>query len=371
MNNQHMRINIRSTLLTVLTLLMIFVASCQIGFTHGNNQLDNSTFLNQSCTTFFVSNADIVLLCDSEDMGANHPLAANPERSVIWFYPSSARLGGKYGVLALGWFWNDDVSFQSGMNGKGLGLGLTAIPPTPLNSHPEKPFTPTSHGSLYYRILWDSANVTEAIQIARNYNLEELHYQILVADASGDAVIISPGSGGELAFTRKEPAEDYLVASTSNCAIPESYIGGDSFKRYDTAVSALENLENGTDSIIDQCSSILESVHRQSSVQLGAYTAYSSIFDLKSRVAYVYYLSQFDEVIQLNMAEELTKGQHYYRLSDLVSVQTNDQALDQYRAAQTRGWLVISGISIGILILLVGLIYLIYVKVKKRRRQTT
>lgn len=359
------------TFLTIFTISALVLTSFRAGDTPGNDQPKSSAFLGGSCTTFFVSYGDMALLCDSEDMGTDHPLASKPEESVIWFYPSSTHLGGKYGVLALGWFCNDSVSFQSGMNGKGLGLGLTAIPPTPLNSHPEKPFSPTSHGSLYYRILWDSASVTEAIQIASNYDLEELHYQILIGDASGDAVIISPGSDGELAFTRKEPTEDYLVASTYNCAIPESYIGGDSFKRYDTAVAALENLENSTNSIVDQCSSILESVHRQSSVQLGAYTAYSSIFDLKSRVTYIHYLSQFDEVIELNMDEELIKGQHYYRLSELVPMRTNDQALAQYQAAQSRGWLVISGISIGILMLLIGLTFLIYIKVKKRRKQTT
>ncbi len=86
---------------------------------------------------------------------------------------------------------------------------------------------------------------------------------------------------------------------------------------------------------IDQCRSILESVHRQSSVQLGAYTAYSSLFDLQTGVAYIYYLSQFDEVIEFNMDDELTKGQHYYLLSDLVPVEMREQALAQYRAAQT------------------------------------
>jgi len=367
-----MRIHIKSaTLLTILILSILVIPSCQTGVTTSNDRPEGSTFLNQSCTTFFAFNDDLALLCDSEDMGADHPLASNPEESVIWFYPSSTRLGGEYGVLALGWFWNNDVSFQSGMNGKGLGLGLTAIPPISLNSHPEKSFSPTTHGSLYYRILWDAANVTEAVQIARNYDLEELHYQILVADASGDAVIISPGSDGELAFTEKEPAEDYLVASTYNCAIPESYIGADSFKRYDAAVLALEELKNSTNSTIDQCSSILESVHRQSSVQLGAYTAYSSIFDLNNRVTYIYYLSQFDEVVELKMDEELTKDHHHYYLADLVPVQTNNQALAQYRAAQTRGWLVISGLGIGVLIIVVGLTFLIYMKVKKRRKQTT
>lgn len=229
-----------------------------------------------------------------------------------------------------------------------------------LNSHPEKSFSSSTHGGLYYRILWDAANVTEAIEIARNYDLKELSYQILVADSSGDAAIISPGPDGELAFSRKEPAEDYLVASIYNYETPESYIGDDSFRRYDTAVSALENLENSTDSTIAQCRSILESVHRQSSVQLGAYTAYSSLFDLQTGVAYIYYLSQFDEVIEFSMDDELTKGQHYYRLSDLVPAQTREQALAQYRAAQTRGWFIIPGIVIGILIPIVGLTFFIY-----------
>lgn len=241
------------TFVTIFIISALVLTSCQAGIAPGNDQSESSTFLGESCTTFFASYGNMALLGDSEDMGADHPLASNPEESVIWFYPSSTRLGGEYGMLALGWFWNDSVSFQSGMNGKGLGLGLTAIPTTPLNSHPEKSFSSSTHGGLYYRILWDAANVTEAIEIARNYDLKELSYQILVADPSGDAVIISPGPDGELAFTRKEPAEDYLVASTYNCAMPESYIGADSFKRHDAAVSALEDLENSTDSTTRPC----------------------------------------------------------------------------------------------------------------------
>ena len=354
----------------ILAISALVLTSCQLAVAPGNDQPESLAFLDRSCTTFFTSYGDTALLGDSEDMGADHPLAPNPEESIVWFYPSSSPLGGRYGLLALGWFWNDGVSFQSGMNGKGLGLGLTAVPATPLNAHPDKPFSPSTHGGLYYRILWDAANVTEAIQIARDYDLRELSYQILVADSSGDAVIISPGPNGELAFSMKESGDGFLVASTFNCAMPASYIGADSFKRRDAAVSALEELMDGPGLTVDHCRSILDSVHRQGSVQLGAYTGYSSTFDLQNGVVHIYYLSQFDDPVELDMGEEVARGQHHYRLRDLVPVGVREQALAQYRAAQTRGWITISGIGVGMLMLVGGLTAFGYRRLRKRRKET-
>jgi len=62
--------------LIVLTLSILAITSCQTGVATSDYQPVSSALLNESCTTFFASNGDIALLCDSEDMGADHPLAS-------------------------------------------------------------------------------------------------------------------------------------------------------------------------------------------------------------------------------------------------------------------------------------------------------
>ena len=66
---------------------------------------------------------------------------------------------------------------------------------------------------------------------------------------------------------------------------------------------------------VDKLKVILRSVHAPgTSAYIG--TAYTHIFNLNTLDMYIYILGNFDEVLKLNLAEELAKGTHSYRLTD-------------------------------------------------------
>lgn len=52
-----------------------------------------------ACTTFMAANDQRVILGDSEDAGADHPLANNPAGGMVFFLPSSP---GQFGRMHLG-----------------------------------------------------------------------------------------------------------------------------------------------------------------------------------------------------------------------------------------------------------------------------
>ena len=69
-------------------------------------------------------------------------------------------------------------------------------------------------------------------------------YQIHLADASGDAVVISAGPDGEVAYTRKLPGNGYLVSTNFNLANPGN---GTKSWRYDKATALLAELLKSED----------------------------------------------------------------------------------------------------------------------------
>lgn len=312
--------------------------------------------LKNSCTSFAIAVGDTVYLCDNEDGGANHPLAVDPSRSTVWLYPAGTVAGGKYGCLWLGWFWGDSMSGQAGMNGKGLAVGLTSVPEARLNPHPERVYSDVADGGLYYNVLRNCATVDEAIELAQNYDItRSMAYQILVADAEGNSVIMGPGSDGELAFTWKKEQKNYLVASTFNATNKKPRQRSDSFIRYRLIEEQLENVGEKPDVSVDLCRSVLDSVSRRRSIYLSSYTMYSSVFDLTNRVVRLYYLSSFEEEVELRLTEELAKGSHHIRLSDLVSRSVRDESVRVYFGVQRKAKVVLAVLGLSALTLLVAL----------------
>ena len=155
-----------------------------------------------------------------------------------------------------------------------------------------------------------------------------------MADATGDAVVISVGKDGDLAFTRKDKGDGYLVSTNFNRANPENAEeGGYPFWRYDTAVDRLQKIKQEDALTVDCCHSILEAVHFESA---NTNTVYSNVFDLPKRLIYLYHFHQFDEVVTLNLTEELTKGHHVVPIRDLFSPTTVARASAEYQVYQDR-----------------------------------
>ena len=272
--------------------------------------------MNQSCTIMTIAKDDIVLFANNEDWHS-------PEL-LIGFYPAS---DAGFGSVEVGFRHSDgSIEFGGAVNEKGLAWDINSLPTSALNPHPEKPYSYETD-NYFDTISRKAKSVEEAIQIAQEFDFgESMSMQIHVADATGDAVVISAGPDNELAFTRKGRGEGYLVSTNFNLANPDNGTRG---WRFETATSMLEKM-GGNERVIDYTGSVLEAVHLSN---LTTYTMYSYIFDLRNRKIYLYYMAQYNERIELDISDELAKGQRIIEMKELFSqstVETGDAAYKRF-----------------------------------------
>jgi hypothetical protein len=269
------------------------------------------------CTIFAASFGDTVLFGNNVD-------DANPNT----FYWVERPSTGDYGVVYLG--FNEP---QGGINEKGLAFDTNGLPAAPLNPRPELRYFPGGPTGIIKNIMRKCSTVEEAIELAQHYNWgPSLDDQWLLADASGDAVVISAGPVGELAFTRKQPGDGFLVSTNFNRAYPSGRINS---WRYNTATKMLAAIEQKSDLTVDYARSVLDAVHQE-----GVYlskehlldTQYSNIFDLRSGTIYLYYWHQFDTVITVDVADEISRAPYRSRVRDLFPAKIVSRAADQHQA---------------------------------------
>ncbi len=267
-----------------------------------------------ACTIFTVSHGDIVLFGNNEDY-------TNP-KTHYWIIPAEE---GKYGGVYFGF---DDFIPQGGVNEKGLSYDINALPKAPFNLHPELP----KQDDWIVRVLMKKCGtVEEAIRMAKSYNWgDSLKWQIHLGDAGGDAVVISAGPDGELAFSRKPKGNGYLVSTNFNLANQKNAYDYPC-PRYNTAEKMLDAIDSSEKLNVDYCRSILDAVHVEGA---SINTLYSNVVDLKNGMIYLYHWHQWDEVVTLDIAEQLAKGSQRGRISDLFSSETTEKASDEYRKYQ-------------------------------------
>ncbi len=280
-----------------------------------------------SCTIFSASVGDKVLFGNNEDY--------NTPNTYYWTEPANKE---NYGAVYLGFA---NYSYQGGINEKGLCFDADALPDSKINPHAELA-TPPSYEKPYnnYAIwapvlmLRKAATVEEAIEIADKYQRRNwypqsgyLNYQINLADAKGDAVVISVDKNGELAFTRKKKGDTFLISTNFNRANTKNAIDYPC-KRYNTAAGMLKKISNQGDLSVDYFKSILDATHVEG---IFTNTLYSNIYDLKKGIIYLFYRHQFGEVAVLNVNEELAKGKIRVNLKDLFSQETVEKASKAYK----------------------------------------
>jgi len=263
-----------------------------------------------ACTIFTVSRGDVVLFGNNEDY-------TNP-KTHYWVIPSKE---GKYGGVYFGF---DDSVEQGGVNEKGLSYDINGLPEAPLNSHPEL----SEPNDWVVRVMMkECSTVDEAIAVVKSYNWgDSLKWQMHLADATGDAVVISAGPDGELAFSRKPAGDAYLVSTNFNLANRKNTYSYPC-QRYNTATRMLDAIASKTPTV-DYCRSILDAVHVEGPV---SNTLYSNVIDLSSGVIYLYHWHQWDEVVTLDIAEEVAKGSRRGQISDLFSTETTKKASDEHQ----------------------------------------
>ena len=311
-----------------------------------------------SCTAFAVTDGEHVMFGNNEDF-------KNPE-TYIWTVPSSKE---SFGGIYFGYKYGRP---QGGINEKGLAFDALALPEVPINPHPELLFRGPSDTVFLGKIMSHCGSVEEAIQYSQKFNWgTSLSFQVLLADASGDAVIISAGPDGELAFTRKDAGDGYLIGTNFNRAFPENHSGTFPCWRYDTAESMLSQIGKGSDLSVDYLAGILDAVHMEGAEEN---TLYSNIFDMKTGDLYLYYWHQYNEVVTLNVAEQIDQGLSPTRISDLFSKATviqADEEQQKYIAQNERNaWLNQHGriiIGGGLLVIVLGFSGMIFYFRRRRK----
>lgn len=287
----------------------------------------------QSCTNISLEYDEMVLFANNEDI--HFP------NLVIGFYPPS-RNG--FGSFHIGYRIQDgSIQFQGVMNDQGLAWDVNSTPHFRLNPHPERPYSHEKDNYLS-TISKQAATVEDAIRIAGQFDFgDSMEIQIHVADASGDAVVISAGPDGELAFTRKGAGKSYLLLTNFN---PANYRNHQVGWRFETAFEMLENIEKSRQTPVEILREVLNAVHLNNLV---SYTLYSNIFDLKNKEIHLVYMSQYDEVVTLNLEDELAKGERVVNMDEFFSRETVEAGDAAYRQFDIRFTATkVAAIAIGI-----------------------
>ena len=271
------------------------------------------------CTVFTLSKGRQVFFGGNDDY-------IEPD-TYYWVDPSRE---GEYGSIWLG--RPDNV--QQGVNEMGLAYDANGLPRADVNPHTDR--EPVSGGYTSYpiQILRANATVAEVIQWVQTHQWHSyMHDQMHFADASGDAVIISAGTDGELVFTRKPSGDGFLVSTNFNVANPNNSRGYPCW-RYDTAQRELSELVDRRGELtVSDVAGVLEATHVEAA---GGWTIASLLADLSGGKVYLYYFHQFDRPVVLDVAEQLANPPAPGSLSRLFPAEVRDEAARRYERIQSR-----------------------------------
>ena len=297
----------------------------------------------KGCTIFTVSQGDRVFFGGNGDW-------IDFDSNYYWVDPGSAT---RYGAIYFG--VPDNV--QQGFNEKGLAYDANGLPEAPVTSHAGGWPVSGSHSACFIRILQECATVEEVIGWVRKHQWHEaMHYQMHFADATGDAVVISAGPDGRLAFTRKPEGDGFLVSTNFNLANPLN--GYYPCWRYDRAEALLRAIETRDELTAERAASVLDAVHVASPT---SFTILSLVGDLPQGLVYVYLFHQFDAPIVLNVAEEIARAPDPGPLRNLFPQETVsrvDQVYERLMARSARcnrrgtAWLGLVAVSLIALLFL-------------------
>jgi len=160
-----------------------------------------------------------------------------------------------------------------------------------------------------------------------------LAWQVFLADATGDAAVVSAGVDGELAFTRKPAGDGFLVSTNFNRANPDNRLGSYPCPRYEKATEMLGRLQGDNDRRVEALRDIVAAVHVEGPE---INTLYSNIMDLRRGVVYLYYWHQYGEVVTLDVRQEIAKAPEPTPLRRLFSPETVKRGDEERRGYETR-----------------------------------
>ena len=302
------------------------------------------------CTVFAVCKGEQVFFGGNDDY-------INPD-SYYWIDPGDAQ---NHGAI---WIGQPD-NVQQGVNVRGLAYDATGLPRVNVNPHSERIPVSGGYSSYPIHLLHECATVEEVITWVKAHQWHSyMHDQLLFADATGDAVIISAGTDGELVFTRKPRGDGFLVCTNFNVVHPANGYGYPC-ARYARTQELLGQLVNRGDEITAQdAANVLDAVHQKGGT---SWTIESMVADLSHGLVYLFYFHQFDRPVLLNVKEEIANPRDPGPLSRLFPDDVQQEATRRYQRIQTRAkrcqW---AGMAWSAVVL-ANLILLLFLSLGRRR----
>jgi hypothetical protein len=253
--------------------------------------------INFGCTIFTSSSENAVFAGNNEDM-----CTAN---TLIHLIPSSEE---NYGRIL--WGFKGDENYQGGMNQYGLFFDGAGTPPVEMTDWNMPEF---ENRYIFEVVLEKCKTVQEAIDFVSQYSLPYLKFcHVLVADASGDAVIFEWGNN-KLNCLRKG-SKNFLIATNFN--ISESGDPAKECQRYSTVHRMLNQVEPS----VELFRNILSLTHVEGKFP----TVYSNVCDLKSQKVYLYNFHNYSFCKEIDLNEELLKGDRQIMIRSFFPVSTSE-----------------------------------------------
>jgi hypothetical protein len=274
-----------------------------------------------ACTNFKIKDDQTFFLGNSED----HAFRQISDTFITFVpqgqtWPDGSKL--KYGAVVVGYANGSGNSWvQGGMNEKGLAFDSSSVPHTEPNLHDERPPNLVPE-------IFSCETISEVVEYKKTHGVyqQEGSVQSFYLDKSGESVVFHIGEDGEFSFFRSD--ESFQLASNFYVDDPSrGNPGSDAIRRFDAAEQVLDDIVENDDLSIESITLVLDAVHFEGSA---VNTLYSNIFDVTNGDIYLYFFHQFEEVVKLNLEEELAKGRHAYRISDLFTQEVVDDAFDEY-----------------------------------------
>jgi len=293
-----------------------------VSFTWLISLISGSSITNvYACTNFKIKDDQTFYFGNSEDHAfrqISDTFITFVPQGQNWFDGSKL----KYGAVVVGYANGSGNSWvQGGMNEKGLAFDSTSVPHTEPNLHDER--SPNLVPEIF-----SCETISEVVEYKQTHGVyqQEGSVQSFYVDKSGESVVFHIGEDGEFSFFRNngsfQLATNYYVEDPSR-----GNPGSDAIRRYNAAEQVLDYIVKNDDISIESITLVLDAAHFEGPA---VNTLYSNIFDVTNGDIYLYFFHQFEEVVKLNLEEELAKGRHAYRISDLFTQEIVDDALHEY-----------------------------------------
>ena len=323
--------------------LLLFLVLVLAGASIGKNNPANDA---RGCSVFTISKDGQVFFGGNDDY-------IEPD-SYYWVDPGD---GDNYGVI---WIGQPD-NVQQGVNEMGLAYDANGLPRVDVNPHNERQAVSGGYTSYPIKIMQECASVEEVIDWVKTHQWHSfMHDQMQFADTTGDAVIISAGTDGEVVYTRKEKGDGFIVSTNFNVTNPANGFGYPCW-RYDMARGMLTTLVKREKPLsVEDVTGVLDAIHQEG---VNSWTVGSMLADLSKGILYLYYFYQFDHPVIINVRAELDNPRAAGPLSQLFPEEVRKEAQRRYEGLQSMGkrcqrigmaWVVIVVLSLLVFLVVKG-----------------